>query len=89
MSVSIEPFLDYDPIRLVEIIRPFVTESIWIGKMNYISRRNLSTYETLYYDRVRKNYTVGHLLEIYSKLKKRPRVRFKDSIRIELQSLNC
>lgn len=88
-SVSIEPFLDYDPAQLVEIIRPFTTESIWIGKMNYISRKNLCKREKLYYDRVRQNYTSSHLLGIYSKLRKCSRVRFKDSIRIKLQLPRC
>lgn len=35
-SVSIEPFLDYDPSELVETISSYTTESIWIGRMNYI-----------------------------------------------------
>ena len=37
-SVSIEPFLDYDPSRVVKEVAPFTTESIWIGRMNYILR---------------------------------------------------
>nr|MDO8085257.1 hypothetical protein [Candidatus Sigynarchaeum springense] len=34
-SVSIEPCLEPDPRQLVETLRPFVTESIWLGPMNY------------------------------------------------------
>lgn len=34
-SVSIEPCLDADPRPLVARVRPFVTESIWLGTMNY------------------------------------------------------
>ena len=83
-SVSIEPFLDYDPTELVESIAPFITESIWIGRMNYIRRKNLSDEEKPYYDEIRKNYETTHLWEIYVKLKTYPRIRFKDSIRIQL-----
>jgi DNA repair photolyase len=41
-SVSIEPFLDYDPAPLVDIVSPFVTESVWVGPMNYIPRNGIS-----------------------------------------------
>jgi DNA repair photolyase len=34
-SISIEPCLMPDPRDLVEMLRPYVTESIWIGTMNY------------------------------------------------------
>ena len=83
-SVSIEPFLDYDPTELVKTITPFITESIWIGRMNYIPRKNLSEKEKPYYDKIRKNYETTHLWKIYNKLKRHPLVRFKDSIRIQL-----
>jgi len=83
-SVSIEPFLDYDPTELVETIAPFITESIWIGRMNYMSRKNLSEEEKQYYNKIRKNYETSHLWEIYNKLKGHPLIRFKDSIRIQL-----
>jgi len=83
-SVSIEPFLDYDPTELVETITPFTTESIWIGRMNYITRKNLSEEEKLYYERIRKNYETRHLAEIYSRLNGQPKIKIKDSIRIQL-----
>lgn len=83
-SVSIEPFLDYNPAELVELVAQFTTESIWLGKMNYIPRRNLSTVEQQYYDDVRKNYEIEHLWEVYIKLKDQPLIKFKDSIRTKL-----
>ena len=78
-SVSIEPFLDYDPEPLVKYVEPYCTESIWIGKMNYIQKENLSLFEQRYYERVRKNYSHERLKEIYWKLKEIPKVKFKDS----------
>lgn len=79
-SVSIEPFLDYNPEGLVQKVAPYSTESIWIGKMNYISRSNLSESEKKYYDKVRKNYEFEHLKEIFKRLKSIPKIKFKDSI---------
>lgn len=34
-SISIEPFLDMNPLGLIIILDPFVTDTIWIGKLNY------------------------------------------------------
>ena len=86
-SVSVEPFLDYDPTELIKTVAPFVTESIWIGKMNYMARENLSDEEELQYNKVRRNYETRHLQRIYHKLNGRPKIRFKDSIRIQLSSI--
>jgi DNA repair photolyase len=83
-SVSIEPFLDYNPVELVELVEPFTTESIWLGKMNYIPRKNILLIERKYYDNIRKNYEIKHLWDIYFQLKDNPLIRFKDSIRTKL-----
>lgn len=87
-SVSIEPFLDYDPKELVKIIEPFVTESIWIGKMNYIPRKNISEKDKPYYNEIRQNYEYNHLLEIHNRLGRNPKIRIKDSIRIRLRQFS-
>jgi DNA repair photolyase len=83
-SVSIEPFLDYDPQPLVTKISPFVTESIWLGIMNYIPRKNLRKDEIPYYDSIRENYCDEHLKEIYDTLHLSPKIRWKDSIKTRL-----
>jgi len=83
-SVSIEPFLDYYLTELVEMVTPFTTESIWIGRMNYIPRRILSKKDRPYYEEIRKNFETAHLWEIYNELKVHPLIRFKDSVRIQL-----
>jgi len=79
-SVSIEPFLDYDPSELVRELLPFTTESIWIGRMNYITTNGLSDDEKPYYNIVRTNYETKHLWEVFLKLHLRPKTRFKDSV---------
>jgi len=88
-SVSIEPFLDYDPTVLVEKVTPLTTESIWLGRMNYIARKNLSDEEEFHFNRIRKNYESHHLLEIFNKLKSHSKIRFKDSIKNQLARSRC
>ena len=83
-SVSIEPFLDYTPQELVTIITPYVTESIWIGPMNYIPRNNISPEDVSKYEEIRKNYEIDNLRKIYEDLKNVPKIRFKDSMAIKL-----
>jgi len=80
-SVSCEPFLDYDPVSLVMKLDPYITESIWIGKMNYIQRNGLTPEEEPHYLEIRKNYTQKHIQWIYSKLKDYPKIQWKDSIK--------
>ena len=80
-SVSIEPFLDHDPQVLVGMVAPYSTESIWIGKMNYIPRNHLPESSLSFYHEIRKNTEKAHLLKIYNDLKDYPKIRFKDSIR--------
>lgn len=79
-SVSIEPFLDYDPGNLVEIVSPFITESIWLGPMNYVPRNGISTQDKHFYEEIRERSDVGRLRAIYEDLKEVPKIRFKDSI---------
>lgn len=81
-SVSMEPFLDNCPEELVEQVEPFCTESVWIGKMNYIRRNNLTPVEQEFYENVRENYTLEHLEEVFLNLKDNPKIRFKDSFGI-------
>lgn len=80
-SVSIEPFLDFNPIPLINKIQPYITESIWLGKMNYIRRNNLSQSEKRYYLNVRRNYEIENILKIFHKLKDIKLIMYKDSIR--------
>lgn len=81
-SVSIEPLLDEDPFPLIKKLLPFITESIWIGKMNYIKANNLTPNEKKYYDLIRKINTKDNLLKLLEKLKmfNNPKIRIKDSI---------
>lgn len=74
-SISIEPFLDIDPIPLVKVLLPYVTESIWIGKMNYVRVKDITPNEKKYYDLIRKLNNKDNLRKILRELNK-----FDDSI---------
>ena len=79
-SVSIEPFLDYIPQTLINILSPYITESIWLGPMNYIPLKSIPEVDKHYYSNIRENYLVKHLREIYEELRSNPIIRFKDSM---------
>lgn len=66
-SVSIEPCLDKDPTALVENLRPHVTESIWLGVMNYHRGYHVTSDD------------VGNWVHWFHD---DPLVRFKDSINV-------
>ena len=79
-SVSIEPFLDYQPRTLIEILSPFVTESVWLGPMNYIPRNGISNQNKRQYEEIRERYNTDRLKEIHEDLSEVPKIRFKDSM---------
>lgn len=81
-SVSIEPFLDNNPYILVDKLIPFVTESVWIGKMNYVNSKNLSPKERIFYDKIKEINSKKNLIKIVNIAEnyKKPVVRIKDSI---------
>jgi len=66
-SISIEPFLDKDPYILVEKIKPYTTESIWIGKMNYIKSTNIQEENRDFYNAIREIIDKENLIEILNK----------------------
>ena len=70
-SVSIEPYLDYNPIPLIRIVAPYVNDTIWLGIM--------SGHKYVF-------HTKNLLTKIISKIISLPedilkKVRLKDSIR--------
>jgi hypothetical protein len=88
-SVSVEPFLDYIPQILVRKLSPFVTESIWLGPMNYIPQNGISSKDEHQYIEIRKRYDINHLKNIYEDLKDFPLIRFKDSMSNRLNIARC
>jgi DNA repair photolyase len=81
-SISIEPFLDADPYILVDQLIPFVSESIWIGKMNYISKQGASLDEKRHYEKIKRITIKENLSLIVKKSRSYDNeiIRIKDSV---------
>ncbi|MDD3627568.1 MAG: radical SAM protein [bacterium] len=85
-SISCEPLLDSTPEKLVSKLSEYVTDSIWIGKPNFILRRlrvndelnkiNLMEAEKLIEDLNDKN-----IKNIFFNLRKNKIVKWKESIK--------
>ena len=82
-SVSIEPLLDNNLISLIKELKPFVTESVWIGKMNYVKVNNLTQNEELFYENIRVLNKKQNWSKIVKEIKEfnYDKIRFKDSIK--------
>ena len=82
-SVSVEPMLYAEGIfDLVEDLEPFTTNSIWIGKMNYLHSIHSDTDGILEaIQAIKDGQSDENIWDIYSKLKDNPLVKWKDSIK--------
>ncbi len=83
-SVSMEPMLDSVTIvNDAKLMFPFVSDGVWIGKMNKIEDRviGISTDEK---NRIAAGQTDAEIYRIYSKLKYEPKVRWKESFKTVL-----
>jgi DNA repair photolyase len=83
-SVSMEPLLAgiEDALTTFHKLSPFVTETIWLGKMNHLNRWGLAKPEIAVACRyIRQLQCDTAILELVRRLRDQPRVRWKDSIR--------
>ena len=83
-SVSAEPMLDSNNvIALYDDLEPFVTDAIWIGKMNKVRQRVLVETEEdeQQVSRIEQGQTDEKIWAIYNALKDRPKVKWKESIK--------
>lgn len=84
-SVSMEPFLGdiYDCETTFKMLSPYVTDKIWIGKMNKISKRvkDLVYGIELEIEEINKNQTKENILKLVDLMKDNPKVEWKDSIK--------
>jgi hypothetical protein len=83
-SVSMEPMLagTEDAVATFHRVVPFVTETVWIGKMNHVNRWGRATPEiaaACWY--IRKLQCDEAILELVRRLGSHRQVRWKDSIR--------
>jgi DNA repair photolyase len=83
-SISIEPMLDQYPDRVIQEVLPFVTESIWIGKLNLARVRLTLNGQADKWPQVQELVTWQsndqNILELVQRLSKYPKIRWKDSI---------
>ena len=84
-SVSMEPKLDTDVKTLVETLLPYVSDTIWIGNMNFMnSRVDCSSWKPEEYDHkkhVELAQTQGFIEELYRRYKDNPKIKWKESIK--------
>ena len=86
-SVSCEPALEgtQDYLGLVRTLSPFVTDAIWIGKMNHIEQRlkanNAPEWVLEMGRKTASWWTDQAVRDLYGMLKDNPKVKWKDSIK--------
>jgi DNA repair photolyase len=83
-SVSVEPMLDSANIdRLIAEVLPFVTETIWIGKMNHLTRlaKNADAQLLSAIQHIEVGQTDDIIRAIYHRHKLNSKIRWKASIK--------
>lgn len=81
-SVSVEPMLDSKRIvELFEDLEPYVSDTIWIGKMNRLEERVIPSTDWRETGRIKAGQTDERIRAIYKLLKDEPKVRWKESIK--------
>lgn len=81
-SVSIEPMLEgtAGAVDVVRTVKPFVTDTIWIGKMNKV-RTRVSPRHATAARRIAEWQSDDSILELHSILRGDPTIRWKESIK--------
>jgi hypothetical protein len=81
-SVSAEPMVDADNVEnLVFELLPYITETIWIGKMNYLGRVVVDTPEMAdAVEKIRASQSDDRIIDIYNNLRDIPKIWWKKSI---------
>ena len=84
-SVSCEPILDEDISLMVEELLPYISDTIWLGKMNFIRPRvdtsNWSIDDWKYMDKIDVVNRDDFIQDLYEEFKDNPKVKWKESIK--------
>lgn len=86
-SVSCEPMLDKQTDRLIDLLLPYISESIWVGKANYLIKRmrinGVNDKESI--ERAEKLYewqsNNDNILKLYRRYCDNPKIKWKESIK--------
>jgi DNA repair photolyase len=88
-SVSIEPMLEgrEEICKLVAEVEPFVTDTVWVGKMQRIPRKQNAHVKGFAeaVTKIKAQQTDSEILELVKALKGHSKVRWKDSIKAVLK----
>lgn len=85
-SASCEPLLDNNADVLINRLLPYVTDSIWVGKMNRILSNLImnghSDQETIHRAKhLRDSLSDEYIMDLYNRYKDNPHVKWKESIK--------
>jgi hypothetical protein len=81
-SVSCEPLLDSSNVRsLFDALAPYVTDTVWIGKMNGIDYRVEPGTDPEAVRLVKEGQTGAVIRAVHAELKEEPKVRWKESFK--------
>jgi len=84
-SVSMEPKLDKNTEKAVEEMLPYITDTIWIGNMNYIDKRvdtsDWKKEDYLFKKMVVEAQTQEFTEHLYETYKDNPKIKWKESIK--------
>ena len=84
-SVSCEPMLDGNIDAVVKKVEPYVTDAIWLGKMNQVKARltfNQAPEEVVQAAEVLiQEQSDENIQALYQQFKGNPKIKFKDSIK--------
>ena len=85
-SVSCEPMLDNKTDKLIETVLPYITNSIWIGKANFLIKRlntnNANSKEDIYRAEELISWQNDKNIKLlYRKYKNNPQIKWKESIK--------
>lgn len=83
-SVSMEPVLDWpNVVANFDIMAPYVTDSIWIGVMNYIDQRVdvITKEDRERVDIMKKWQCMKRFTGVYNRLKDHPLIKWKESMK--------
>ena len=85
-SISCEPMLDDNADAVITTVLPYVTDAIWLGKVNQMTTRlkmnGHSDEETM--QRARQlidSQSNGYIFELYKRHKDNPQIKWKESIK--------
>jgi uncharacterized Fe-S cluster-containing radical SAM superfamily protein len=91
-TISAEPLLDETPDALYDALHPYVTGSIWIGKMNFPDRRvrmNAASSETpAHVKALMGAQSDENIIAIWKRYKDNPMIEWKESIKKVIAAYN-